>query len=92
MCYLGLGEDDQNSVLENIPLSRHLATREKELLKIGVVRFKRLRPSSVKVSKVGLRMLPLSRSNPLWPEFSPFMLDVLEVVDSPAESLKYVRT
>jgi hypothetical protein len=51
-----------------------------------------LRPSSVKVSKVGLRMLPLSRSDPLWLEFPPFMLDVLEVVDSPAESPKYVTT
>jgi hypothetical protein len=51
-----------------------------------------LRPSSVKVSKVGLRMLFLSRSDPLLPEFPPFMLDVLEVVDSPAESPKCVRT
>jgi hypothetical protein len=39
---LGLCEDDQCSVLENSPLSRHLATRKKELLKIGVVRFERL--------------------------------------------------
>jgi hypothetical protein len=39
-----------------------------------------LRPSSVKVSKVGLRMLPLSRSDPLWLEFPSLMLDVLEVV------------
>jgi hypothetical protein len=38
------------------------------------------------VSKVGLRMLPLSRSDPLLPEFPPFMLDVLKVVDSSAES------
>jgi hypothetical protein len=37
-------------------------------------------------------MLPLSRSDPLWLEFPPFMLDVLEVVDSPAESPKYVTT
>jgi hypothetical protein len=35
-----------------------------------------LRPSSLKVSKVGLRMLPLSRMDPLWPEFPPFMVDV----------------
>jgi hypothetical protein len=47
-----------------------------------------LQPSSIMVSKVGLRMLPLSRSNMLWPEFSPFMLDMIEVVDSPAESPK----
>jgi hypothetical protein len=31
-------------------------------------------------------MLPLSRSDPLLSEFPPFMLDVREVVDSPAES------
>jgi hypothetical protein len=41
---------------------------------------------------VGLSMLPLSRFDPLWPEFPPFMLDVLEVVDSPAESPKFVAT
>jgi hypothetical protein len=33
-------------------------------------------------------MLPLSRSDPLLSEFLPFKLDVLEVVDSPAESPK----
>jgi hypothetical protein len=33
-------------------------------------------------------MLPLSKLDPLWPEFLPFMLNVLEVVDSPAESPK----
>jgi hypothetical protein len=37
--YLRLGEDDQRGVLENSSLSHHLATREEELLKIGVVRF-----------------------------------------------------
>jgi hypothetical protein len=37
-------------------------------------------------------MLPLSRSNPLRPESPPFVLDVLEVVDSPAESQKCVAT
>jgi hypothetical protein len=41
---------------------------------------------------MGLRMLPLSRSDPLWSEFPPFILDVLEVVDFPAESPKYVAT
>jgi hypothetical protein len=34
----------------------------------------------------------LSRLDPLLLEFSLFMLDVLEVVDSPAESSKYVAT
>jgi hypothetical protein len=51
-----------------------------------------LRPSYVKVSKVGLRMLPLSRSDPLLLEFPPFMLDVLEVIDSSTESPKCVAT
>jgi hypothetical protein len=37
-------------------------------------------------------MLPLLRSGPLLPEFPPFMLDVLEVVDSPVESPKCVDT
>jgi hypothetical protein len=37
-------------------------------------------------------MLFLSRSDPLVPNFSPFMLDVREVVDSSAKSLKYVCT
>jgi hypothetical protein len=51
-----------------------------------------LLPYSVKVSKVGLRMLLLSRSDPLWLGFPPFMLDVLEVVDSLVESLKCIAT
>jgi hypothetical protein len=50
------------------------------------------RPSSVKVSKVGLRMLPLSRLDLLLSEFPLFIFDVLEVVDSPAESPKCVAT
>jgi hypothetical protein len=37
-------------------------------------------------------MLPLSRSDPLLSEFPSFMLDVLEVVDSLAESPKCVAT
>jgi hypothetical protein len=41
---------------------------------------------------VDLRMLPLSMSDLLWPEFPPFMFDVLEVVDSPVESPKCVAT
>jgi hypothetical protein len=40
--YLRLGEDDRRSVLENSPLSRHLATRKEEHFKIGAVCFKRL--------------------------------------------------
>jgi hypothetical protein len=37
-------------------------------------------------------MLPLSRLDLLLSEFPPFILDVLEVVDSPAESPKCVAT
>jgi hypothetical protein len=51
-----------------------------------------LRPSFVLVSKVGLRILPLSWSDPFLSKFPPFMLDALEVVDSPVESLKCVAT
>jgi hypothetical protein len=37
-------------------------------------------------------MLFLSRSDPLLPEFPPFMLDMLEVVDYPVELPKCVYT
>jgi hypothetical protein len=37
-------------------------------------------------------MLPLSRSDPLLPGFSPFILDVLEVVNSPVELQTCVAT
>jgi hypothetical protein len=40
--HLGLGEDDRCSVLENRPLSRHLAMRKEELFKIDAVLFERL--------------------------------------------------
>jgi hypothetical protein len=40
--YLGFVEDDRRSVLENSLVSRHLATREEDLIKIGAVHFKRL--------------------------------------------------
>jgi hypothetical protein len=44
------------------------------------------------VSKVGLMMLFLSRSVPLVPEFSPFMLDVCEVVDKSSKCVaKQIR-
>jgi hypothetical protein len=51
-----------------------------------------LRLSSIKVLKVGFRILLLLMSDPLVPEFPPLMLDVVEVVDSPAESPKCVHT
>jgi hypothetical protein len=44
------------------------------------------------MSKVGLRMLPLSRSDLLLSGFPLYMLDVFEVVNSPAESPKCVAT
>jgi hypothetical protein len=37
-------------------------------------------------------MLPLLRLDLLLPEFPPFMLDVVEVVNYPAKSSKYVAT
>jgi hypothetical protein len=40
--YHKLGQDDRRSVLENSPLSRHLAMRKEELLKIGMVFFEGL--------------------------------------------------
>jgi hypothetical protein len=89
--YLRLVEDDRCSILENSPMSHHFTTQEEELFNIGVASFKCLATSSIKVSKVGLRMLPLSGLDPLLPEFPPFMIDVLEVVNSPADSPKYVR-
>jgi hypothetical protein len=85
-------EDDWHSVLENSPMSCYFATREEELFKIGAVSFKRFAIPSIKVSKVGLGMLFLLRSDPLLLEFPPFMLDMLEVTDSPAESPKCIRT
>jgi hypothetical protein len=51
-----------------------------------------MQSSFVKVSKIGLMMLFLLMLDPLVPEFSPFMLDVHEVVESPAESPKCVCT
>jgi hypothetical protein len=73
-------------------MSCHLATQEEELFKICSVRIKRLASLLIRVLKVGLRMLPLLWSDPFLPEFPPFMLDVLELVDSPVESPKCVCT
>jgi hypothetical protein len=42
--------------------------------------------------KSGLQDIALVEVDQLLPEFSPFMLDVLEVIDSPAESTKCVHT
>jgi hypothetical protein len=51
-----------------------------------------LHPSSVNVSKVGLRMLFLLKTDPLVPNSPPFVLDVFEVVDSLVHSSKCVAT
>jgi hypothetical protein len=65
--------------------------REEEPSEIGDVSFERLATLLHQGVECGLRMLPLSRSDLLVLEFSPFMLDLLEVVDSPMESSKYVH-
>jgi hypothetical protein len=90
--YLRLVEDDRCSIPENSPLPCHFTTREKELFEIDVVSFERLAILLRQGVECGLRMLPLSRSDPLLSEFPPFMLDVLEVVDFPVESPKCVAT
>jgi hypothetical protein len=91
-CYLSLADDDRSGVLENCPLPHHFTTREEELLEIDVKSLNTLRASFVKVSRIGLIMLFLSRSDPLVSEFPPFMFHVYEVVDSPAESPKCIAT
>jgi hypothetical protein len=83
-----LGEDDRRSVFEKSPLSHHFTTREEELFKIGAVHFKHLATLLSQGVEGGSRMLPMLRLDPLCPNFPPFMLDVLEVVDSLAELLK----
>jgi hypothetical protein len=90
--YLVLGEDDRRSVFEKSPLSRHFTTREEKLFKIGVVRFEHLATLLSQGVEGGSRMLPMLRLDSLCLNFPPFMLDVLEVVDSPAELLKCVAT
>jgi hypothetical protein len=87
-----LGEDDRRSVFEKSPLSRHFTTREEKLFKIGVVRFEHLATLLSQGVEGGSRMLPMLRLDSLCLNFPPFMLDVLEVVDSPAELLKCVAT
>jgi hypothetical protein len=90
--YPRLAEDDQCPVLENSLLLHHFTTREEELFEVDVVSFECLVTLLHQVLKVGMMMLFLSRSDPLVPEFPPFMLDVLEVVDSPMELPKCVCT
>jgi hypothetical protein len=57
--YLGLGEDDQRSVLENRSLSCHPTMRKEELLKIGTVCFKCLATLLRQGVKVGLEDVAL---------------------------------
>jgi hypothetical protein len=90
--YLKLGDDDRHGVLENSPLSCHFAMRKEGLFMIGVVCFKHLLTLLHQGLEGGLEDVALVEVDPLWPEFPPFMLDVLEVVDSPTESPKCVCT
>jgi hypothetical protein len=90
--YLRCVEDDRCSISKNSLLPCHFATWEEELLKISEVSFECLAALFRQVSKVGLRMLFLLKSDSLLPEFPPFMLDVLEVLDSPVELPKCVAT
>jgi hypothetical protein len=69
-------------------MPRHFATREEELFKIGMVCFKCLATLLRQGVECGLEDVVLVEV----PEFSPFMLDVLEVVNSPVESPKCVAT
>jgi hypothetical protein len=87
-----LGEDDRHSVFEKSPLSRQFTMRDEELFKIGAVRFKHLATLLSQGVEGGSRMLPMLRLDPLCPNFPPFMLDVLEVVDFPVELPKCVAT
>jgi hypothetical protein len=91
-CYLGLVDDDRRGVLEHEPLSCHLITQVEELIQIGVVGLERLAILPVKVLKVGLMMLFLSRLDLLTSESHFFMLEGWEVVDSLVESPKCVGT
>jgi hypothetical protein len=86
--YLNLVEDERRGVLENSPLPCHFTTREEEFFEIGAVSFKHLVTLLCQGVEGRLMMLFLSRLDPLVSEFPPFMLDVREVVDSPAESPK----
>jgi hypothetical protein len=75
-CYLGLADDDRCGVFEDAPPPRHLIMREEELIEISAISFKFI--VTVKVSKVGLIMLFLSRSDPLLLEFPSFMLTCMK--------------
>jgi hypothetical protein len=70
----------------------HFITREEELFEIGTVNFECLATLLRQGVEGGLEDVVLPRLNPLLPEFPPFMLDVLEVVNSPAQSPKCVAT
>jgi hypothetical protein len=85
-------ENDRCSIPENSPLPHHFATQEEELPEINDVSFECLATLLRQGVESGFDDVTLLRSDPLLSEFSPFMLDVLEVVDSPAESPKYVAT
>jgi hypothetical protein len=90
--YLELVEDGRRSVLENSPVSRHLATREEELFMIGAVCFECFATLLRQGVECGFEDVALVEVRSVVVEVSTLHLDVLEVVDSPAESPKCVHT
>jgi hypothetical protein len=70
----------------------HFATREEKLSKIGDVSFDRMSTLLRQGVEGGFKNVALIEVRYVVVEFPPFMLDVLEVVDSVAESPKCVAT
>jgi hypothetical protein len=73
-------------------MSHHFATREEELFTIGVVSFERLTTLLRQRVKGGFEDVALVEVRSIVAGVSTFMLDVLDVVNSPAESAKCVHT
>jgi hypothetical protein len=73
-------------------MPRHFTTREEELFKVGVISFERLTTLLRQGVKGGLEDVALVEVGYVVARVLPFMLDVLKVVDSPAESPQCVRT
>jgi hypothetical protein len=90
-CYLGLAYDDWRCVLEDDPLPCHLITRVEEL-EIGAVSFELLATLLHQGVKGKFDDVVLVDVRSVGARVSPFMLDMREVVDSPAESPKSIDT
>jgi hypothetical protein len=73
-------------------MPRHFTTREEELFKVGAISFERLTTLLRQGVKGGLEDVALVEVGYVVARVLPFMLDVLKVVDSPAESPQCVRT